>query len=96
MLVLMMPITSSVLGSLGRESGPGQSAGPAGLCKGSLTPASLFLVCSFGEYDVCSCAVSWKIERLQHLLLVNSIAVIATLFFFGFFCNPGPGDKSNV
>lgn len=87
----MMPITSSVLGSLGRESGPGQSAGPAGLRKGSLTPASLFLVCSCGEYELCSCAVSWKIERLQHLLLVNSIAVIATLYiYFFFFANPGP------
>lgn len=54
-----------------RESGPGQSAGPARLCTGSLPPTSLFLVCSCGKYEVCSCAVSWKIERLQQLLLVN-------------------------
>ena len=28
--------------------------------------------------------MSWKIERLQHLLLVSSIAVIVPLFFFLF------------
>lgn len=81
MLVLMMPITSSVFGSLGRESSPGQSADPAGLWKGSLAPTSLFHVCC-GKHEVCSCAVTWKIERLQHLLLVNSLTAIATLFFF--------------
>ncbi len=85
-----MRIKSSVFGSVERKVA--QSAGSAGFCKGSVPPASLSLVWSCSKYEFCSCAVSWKIEQLQHLLLVNSTAVIC----YTFFGNRGPGDKTNV
>lgn len=82
MPVLLILITLSVFGSLGRENGPGQS-----------DVHSLPAQCSQGKYDVCSCAVSWKIKWCQHLLLVNSIAVI---FFFLPLFQSWTSDKSRV
>lgn len=66
MLVLMMPITSSsVFGSFGMGVGLANQPALLGFEK------PLWHLPACGEYELCSCAVSWKIERLQYLRLVS-------------------------
>lgn len=50
---------------------------------GVVSLPSLPACCMFAaEPGVCSCAVSWKIKRFQHLLLVNSCDYAVGLFFY--------------
>lgn len=52
---------------------------------GVVSPPSLPACCMFAaEPEVCSCAVSWKIKRFQHLLRVNSCDYAVGLFYFFF------------
>lgn len=65
---------------------------------GVVSPPSLPACCMFAaEPEVCSCAVSWKIKRFQHLLRVNSCDYAVGLFFFFFLPSfqSWPADESH-
>lgn len=68
----MMPITSSVFGSLGRVSGPGQSVDHAVLCEPSLPVSFLFVLVVNMRSAPVLCPGKLK---SQHLLLVNRITI---------------------